>query len=61
MHVDKEKAQALQVTKEIVVKFIEVGRVSPQNFQEFFPAIYERVRETLREDAGGAESGETRD
>ncbi|TVM18023.1 hypothetical protein DPQ33_07725 [Oceanidesulfovibrio indonesiensis] len=58
---DKEKAQALQVTKEIVVKFIEVGRVSPQNFQEFFPAIYERVRETLREDAGGAESGETRD
>lgn len=58
---DKEKAQALQVTKEIVVKFIEVGRVSPQNFQEFFPAIYERVRETLREDAGGAVSGEARD
>jgi hypothetical protein len=59
--VDKEKAQALQVTKEIVVKFIEVGRVSPQNFQEFFPAIYERVRTTLREDAGGAGSGEARD
>ncbi|MFW5734810.1 MAG: hypothetical protein ACOCWR_07110 [Oceanidesulfovibrio sp.] len=58
---DKEKAQALQVTKEIVVKFIEVGRVSPQNFQEFFPAIYERVRETLREDAGGMESEEARD
>ncbi len=58
---DKEKAQALQVTKEIVVKFIEVGRVSPQNFQEFFPAIYERVRETLREDAGGAANGEARD
>ncbi|QJT09306.1 hypothetical protein [Oceanidesulfovibrio marinus] len=58
---DKEKAQALQVTKEIVVKFIEVGRVSPQNFQEFFPAIYEKVRETLRDDAGGPVQGEERD
>lgn len=59
---DKEKAQALQVTKEIVVKFIEVGRVSPQNFQEFFPAIYEKVRETLRDDAGGPTvQGEERD
>ncbi len=31
---------ALQTAKEIVVKFIEVGRVSPTNFSEIFPAIY---------------------
>ncbi len=47
---DKEKEQSLKVAKEIVVKFIEVGRISPTNFQEFFPLIYNQVRATLRED-----------
>jgi len=41
--VDKEQKLALQVAKEIVVKFIEVGRVSPANFAEIFPQVYQEV------------------
>lgn len=46
---DKIQKQALQVTKEIVVKFIEVGRISPQNFSEHFSAIYADVVASVRE------------
>lgn len=44
---DKVHKETLQVTKEIIVKFIETGRVSPANFQEIFPAVYTVVRQTL--------------
>ncbi len=44
---DKLEKQALQVAKEIVVKFIEVGRISPQNFGELFPAIYGQVLDAI--------------
>lgn len=44
---DKEKKEALQVTKEIVVKFIETGRISPTNFNEFFASIYQEVLRTI--------------
>lgn len=50
----KEHKEALQVTKEIVVKFIETQRISPANFAEHFPAIYKIVLDTL-------EADETRD
>lgn len=43
----KEHKEALQVTKEIVVKFIETQRISPNNFAEHFPAIYKIVLDTL--------------
>lgn len=43
----KEHKEALQVTKEIVVKFIETQRISPVNFAEHFPAIYKIVLDTL--------------
>lgn len=46
---DKERKEALQVTKEIVVKFIEVQRISPANFSEMFPAIYKVVLSSVRE------------
>ncbi|WP_027177340.1 hypothetical protein [Maridesulfovibrio hydrothermalis] len=46
---DKIQKQALQVTKEIVVKFIEVGRISPSNFSEHFSAIYADVVASVRE------------
>jgi hypothetical protein len=45
--VDKIEQQALQVTKEIVVKFIEVGRISPTNFSEIFPAVYRDVLDAV--------------
>ncbi|MFP3869110.1 MAG: hypothetical protein ACLFUU_13330 [Desulfobacteraceae bacterium] len=38
----------LKVTKEIVVKFIEVGRVSPTNFSELFKAINDTVRDSVK-------------
>lgn len=45
---DKIEKQALQVTKEIVVKFVETGRISPSNFNEYFSAIYKEVLQTIR-------------
>ena len=44
---DQNQKQALQVTKEIVVKFIEIGRISPNNFPEFFSSIYNEVLATI--------------
>ncbi|ADH86612.1 hypothetical protein [Desulfurivibrio alkaliphilus] len=38
----------LKVAKEIVVKFIEVGRLSPVNFSETFREIHGTVRDTVR-------------
>jgi len=38
----------LKVAKEVVVKFIEVGRLSPSNFNETFQDIYQSIRETVR-------------
>ncbi|MFP4474906.1 MAG: hypothetical protein ACLFOY_05060 [Desulfatibacillaceae bacterium] len=39
----------LQTSKEIVVKFIEVGRVSPTSFGETFKEIYKGVKEAVEE------------
>jgi len=52
--------QTLQVAKEIVVKFIEIGRISPSNFGEHFSAIYKEVNKAVMEenpDALGEENG----
>ena len=38
----------LKVAKEIVVKFIEVGRLSPSNVGEAFQDVYKAVRDTVR-------------
>ncbi len=40
--------QILRATKEIVVKFIETGRISPTGFPEVFKTIYRAVDETVR-------------
>ncbi len=46
--------QILRATKEIVVKFIETGRVSPAGFHDFFKSVYQTVEEAARglEDEG---------
>jgi len=41
--------QILKTTKEIVVKFIEAGRVSPASFQDTFKNVYNAVKETLQD------------
>ena len=38
----------LKIAKEISVKFIEVGRISPSNFAETFASIYQAVDSTVR-------------
>ncbi|MDL2316577.1 hypothetical protein LJC59_05790 [Desulfovibrio sp. OttesenSCG-928-A18] len=51
---EKDAKEALQVTKEIVVKFIETSRVSPTNFAEIFPSVYRVVLETITRPGGPA-------
>lgn len=38
----------LKVAKEVAVKFIEVGRLTPSNFDETFKNIYKSVRDSVR-------------
>jgi predicted transcriptional regulator len=40
--------QILRAAKEIVVKFIETGRISPTTFPETFRSVYEAVNETVK-------------
>ena len=47
IRMERTTKEALQVTKEIVVKFIETGRVSPTNFSEVFPSVHRVVLAAL--------------
>jgi hypothetical protein len=38
----------LKIAKEIVVKFIEVGRITPTSFETNFKNIYATLDETVR-------------
>lgn len=40
--------QILRTAKEIVVKFIETGRVSPTGFPEAFKSIYGTIADTVK-------------
>jgi hypothetical protein len=42
--------QILRAAKEVVVKFIEAGRVSPAGFPETFQTIYRTIDQTVRKD-----------
>ncbi|MDI6688434.1 MAG: hypothetical protein QME06_09485 [Desulfobacterales bacterium] len=41
--------QILRASKEIVVKFIEAGRISPSGFHEIFKTIYCAIKETVND------------
>ncbi|HGY12283.1 MAG TPA: conjugal transfer protein TraB [Desulfobacterales bacterium] len=41
--------QILRTTKEIVLKFIEGGRVSPSGVHELFKSIYNTVEESVKD------------
>jgi len=45
MHPDDEKI--LKITKEVIVKFIELGRISPSNFEQHFNDIFWAVKRTV--------------
>ena len=38
----------LKIAKEITVKFIEVGRITPATFASVFPSIYDTIEKTTR-------------
>ena len=40
----------LKIAKEISVKFIEVGRLTPATFDETFKLIYRTIDETVNDD-----------
>ena len=40
--------QILRATKEIVVKFIEGGRISPSGFHDMFKNIYRTIEDTVK-------------
>ncbi|HDD45317.1 MAG TPA: hypothetical protein ENG63_10750 [Candidatus Desulfofervidus auxilii] len=42
---DEEKI--LKITKEIVIKFIEIGRLSPTGFAQCFKDIFYTIKEVL--------------
>lgn len=42
-----EDELALKVTKEIVIKFIEIGRLSVNSFDEVFRQIHDTVYDSL--------------
>ncbi len=52
---DNEKARVskvseetiLKISKEISVKFIEMGRITPTNFNENFTNIYSTIKNTV--------------
>jgi len=41
--------QVLRAAKEVVIKFIEIGRISPATFSESFKQIYEAIDATVRQ------------
>jgi hypothetical protein len=44
MHDDDELV--LRMTKEVIIKFIELGRVSPSNFDVHFKSIFWTIKKT---------------
>jgi hypothetical protein len=44
MHDDDDKI--LRLTKEIIIKFIEIGRVSPSNFDAHFKSVFWTIKKT---------------
>jgi len=55
---EKFEKQALQVAKEVVIKFIEVGRISPSNFGQNFDVIFKDVMRTMTGETAGDGSRE---
>jgi len=52
--------QILKVTKEVVVKFIEAGRISPAGFNDTFKNVYNTVKEAVQgSDEAPEAEGET--
>ncbi|MBC8420805.1 MAG: hypothetical protein H8E10_19680 [Desulfobacterales bacterium] len=47
-----EEELVLKVTKEVVVKFIEMGRLSVNSFEEVWKQVHRAVRDSLKASKG---------
>ena len=47
---NKKEEMILKATKEIVVKFIETGRVYPGSFEENYKLVNRVIREAIADD-----------
>ena len=60
---DEVSQRVLKAAKEVMVKFIETGRVSPASYEETFKKVYsamlESVRAGLEEPAAAEEDKKT--
>ncbi len=54
----QEEELVMKVTKEIVVKFIEMGRVSINSFDDVFKQVHQTVGDSLRENSTKGKSKE---
>jgi hypothetical protein len=50
--------QILKAAKEIVVKYIEIGRLSPNSFAETFKNVYYTIETTVRSSEKHSEPNE---
>jgi hypothetical protein len=48
----------VKTVKEIVVKFIEVGNISPTSFHDHFRNIYDTVEKSVKASAGASDDRE---
>lgn len=48
--------QILRAAKEIAVKFIEMGRVSPTGFDEAFKQIYTAIESAVKKEGASSEA-----
>jgi len=48
--------QILKAAKEIAVKFIETGRVSPSGFAEMFKTVYSAIEDTVKKNSHSPEN-----
>ncbi len=53
----QEDEIAIKVTKEIMIKFIEVGRLSLSTFDEAFRQVHSTVLESLKGSSGNHSKG----
>jgi hypothetical protein len=52
--------QILRASKEIIVKFIETGRVSPSGFSEAFKSVYDTITQAVKGTPEDADSTGTK-
>jgi len=43
----KDEEKILKVAKEVVVKFIEIGRVSPTQFDSVFQSVFRTIKSSV--------------